>query len=199
MEKYKVTLTVAERQALDRMVSSGKAAARKLIHARILLLGDEGPGGPRCSDEEIAEALDVGLSTIIRVRRRFVTESLESALHPRPRPPQPDKVKIQGEVEEHLIRLACSDPPAGRCCWTLQLLAERLIALGCFPNVSRETVRQALKKTRMAKVTGSGLKRPHLSLPQPPMLPRPSGNRGPKACSSDFCHPGKKNNDPRNG
>jgi transposase len=147
MEKYKVALTVEERQALDRMVSSGKAAARKLIHARILLLGDEGPGGPRCSDEEIAEALTVGLSTIIRVRRRFVTESLDSAIHPRPRPPRPDKVKIQGEVEQHLIRLACSDPPAGRCCWTLQLLADRLIALGCFPNVSRETVRQALKKT----------------------------------------------------
>ena len=147
MEKYKVTLTAEERQALDRMVSSGKAAARKLIHARILLLGDEGAGGPHCSDEEIAEALNVGPSTIIRVRRRFVTESLESAIHPRPRPPRPDKVKIQGEVEQHLIRLACSDPPAGRCCWTLQLLADRLIALGCFRNVSRETVRQALKKT----------------------------------------------------
>jgi hypothetical protein len=147
MGKYKVTLTVAERQALDRMVSSGKAAARTLIHARILRLGDEGPGGPRCSDEEIAESLGAGLSTIIRVRRRFVTESLESALHPRPRPPRPDKVKIQGDVEQHLIRLALSAPPAGRCSWTLQLLAERLIALGCFPNVSRETVRQALKKT----------------------------------------------------
>src|SRR6516225_9298989 len=128
MEKYKVTLTAAERQALDRMVSSGKAAARKLIHARILLLGDEGPGGPRCSDEEIAEALGVGFSTIMRVRRRFVTESLESAIHPRPRPPRPDKVKIPGDVEQHLIRLACSDPPEGRCCWTLQWLAERLIA-----------------------------------------------------------------------
>jgi transposase len=151
MEKYKVTLTVEERQTLERMVSSGKAAARKLTHARILLLGDEGPGGLRCSDEEIAEALNVGLSTIIRVRRRFVTESLESAIRPRPRPPRPDKIKVQGEVEQHLIRLACSDPPAGRCCWTLQLLADRLIALGCFPNVSRETVRQALKKTRLAK------------------------------------------------
>jgi hypothetical protein len=88
----------------------------KLVHARILLLGDEGPAGPRCTDEEIVAALDVGLSTIGRVRRRFVTESLESAIHPRPRPPRPDKVKIQGEVERHLIRLACSDPPAGRCC-----------------------------------------------------------------------------------
>jgi hypothetical protein len=62
MEKYKVTLTVEERQALDRMVSSGKAAARKLVHARILLLGDEGPGGPRCTDEEIVEALNLSSS-----------------------------------------------------------------------------------------------------------------------------------------
>jgi hypothetical protein len=61
VEKYKVTLTVEERHALDRMVSSGKAAARKLVHARILLLGDEGPAGPRCTDEEIVAALDVGL------------------------------------------------------------------------------------------------------------------------------------------
>ena len=147
MEKFKVTLTVAERQALERMVSSGKAAARKLAHARILLLADEAPGGPGCTEEEIAAALDVGTSTILRVRRRFVTESLESAIHPRPRPPRPDKVKIQGEVEQHLIRLACSDPPAGRCCWTLELLADKLIALGCFPKVARETVRLALKKT----------------------------------------------------
>ena len=147
MEKFKVTLALAERQALERMVSSGKAAARKLVHARILLLGDEGPSGPRHTDEEISAALNVGPSTIVRVRRRFVTESLESAIHPRPRPPRPDKVKIQGEVEQHLIRLACSDPPAGRCCWTLELLADKLIALGCFPKVARETVRLALKKT----------------------------------------------------
>ena len=147
MEKFKVTLTVAERQALERLVSSGKAAARKRAHARILLLADEAPGGPGCTEEEIAAALDVGTSTILRVRRRFVTESLESAIHPRPRPPRPDKVQIQGEVEQHLIRLACSDPPAGRCCWTLELLADRLIALGCFPKVSREAVRLALKET----------------------------------------------------
>jgi Homeodomain-like domain len=116
-----------------------------------LRLGDEGPDGPRCSDEEIVAALNVGLSTIVRVRRRFVTESLESAIDPRPRPPRPEKVKIRGEVERHLIRLACSDPPAGRCCWTLELLADELIALGCFPKVCRETVRQALKKTTSSR------------------------------------------------
>ena len=147
MEKYKVTLTVEEHHALDRMVSSGKAAARKLIPARILRLGDEGPAGPRCSDEEIVAALTVGLSTIVRARRRFVTESLESAIPPRPRPPRPDTVKIPGEVEQHRIRLACSDPPVGRCCWTSELLADKLIALGCLPGVCRETVRKALRKT----------------------------------------------------
>src|SRR4051794_28092983 len=155
MEQYKVTLTVEERHPPDRMGSSGTAAARELLHARILLPGDEGPGGPRYTDEEIAAALKVGLSTIGRVRRRFVTESLESALHPRPRPPRPDKVTIRGEVERHLIRLACSDPPAGRRCWTLGLLADQLVALGCFPEVSRETVRQALKKTRLANLAGA--------------------------------------------
>src|SRR5262245_47626399 len=134
MEKYKVTLTLEERQALDRMVASGKAAAQKLVPARILLLSDEGPGGSRCTDEEIVAALNVGFSTLVRVRKRFVTESLESAIHPRPRPLRPDQVKIQGDVEQHLIRLACSDPPAGRCCWTWELLADPLIALGCFPK-----------------------------------------------------------------
>ena len=112
MEKFKVTLTAEERQALERLVSAGKAAARKLAHARILLLADEGPGGPRRTDEEIVEALDVSPSTIARVRKRFVTEGLEAALDHRPQPPRPDKVKITGDVEKRLIELACSDPPA---------------------------------------------------------------------------------------
>ena len=95
MEKYKVTLTVEERTALEHLVSVGKAAARKLAHARILLLADEGPGGPRRADEDIVEALHVSPSTIARVRKRFVTESLGAALDHRPQPPRPDKVKIR--------------------------------------------------------------------------------------------------------
>jgi transposase len=147
MEKFKVTLEVAERKALEHLVSVGKAAARKLIHARILLLADEGPGGPRRADEEIVEALHVSPSTIARVRKRFVTESLGEALDHRPQPPRPEKVKLTDPVEKQLIQLACSDPPQGRCCWTLELLAEELVALGCVKAVSREAVRRALKKT----------------------------------------------------
>lgn len=147
MEKFKVTLAVEERKGLEHVVSVGKAAARKLAHARILLSADEGPDGPRRTDEEIVAALDVSPSTIARVRKRFVTEGLGAALDHRPQPRRPDKVKITAAVEEHLIRLACSDPPEGRCCWTLELLAERLVALGCARGVSREAVRRALKTT----------------------------------------------------
>ena len=85
MEKFKVTLTVDERKALDHLVSVGKAAARKLTHARILLLADEGPSGPRRSDEDVIEALQVSPSTLARVRKRFVTEGFGAALDHRPR------------------------------------------------------------------------------------------------------------------
>jgi Homeodomain-like domain len=147
MEKFKVALTVEERKALEHLVSVGKAAARKLAHARVLLLADEGPGGPRRTDEEIIAALQVSAATIARVRRRFVVESVEAALDHRPQPPRPEKVKLTDSVEKQLIRLACSAPPRGRCCWTLELLADRLVALGCVDAVSREAVRRALKKT----------------------------------------------------
>jgi transposase len=147
MEKLKVTLSVEERKALEHLVSVGKTAARKLVHARILLLADEGPGGPQRIDEDIVDSLQVSLSTINRVRKRFVTESVSAALDHRPQPPRPEKVKLTDAVEKQLIELACSDPPQGRCCWTLQLLADRLVALGRVDGVSREAVRRALKKT----------------------------------------------------
>jgi hypothetical protein len=146
MAKYKVALTTEERAGLEQLVAVGKAAARQLGHARILLLADTAAGEER-TDQEILDALGGSLLTIGRVRQRFVTEGLEAAVRPRPQPPRPDKVKIKGDVEQALIRLACSDPPEGRCRWTLCLLADELIALGQLPAVSRETVRQALKKT----------------------------------------------------
>jgi transposase len=154
MEKFKVTLTVEERTGLEHMVAVGKTAARKLTHARILLLADEGPGGPRRTDEDIVEALGTSTRTISRVRKRFVTEGLGAALDHRPQPPRPEKVKITDPVEKQLIQLACSDPPQGRCCWTLELLAERLVALGCLRGVSREAVRRALKNLTVTDFGG---------------------------------------------
>lgn len=145
MDKYRVALTVKERLELEQVVSIGKAAARKLTHARILLLADE-RCGEAYADAEIVSALGTNPRTIERLRKRFVTEGLEAALDHRPQPPRPDKVKIKGNVEQTLLELACSDPPRGRCHWTLQLLADELVVLGLLDTISTVTVWQALKK-----------------------------------------------------
>jgi Homeodomain-like domain len=144
--KYKVALTAEERASLERLVAVGKSAARKLTHARILLLADTAAGHHR-RDEAIVAALGTSLRTVERVRQRLVTEGLPAALIPRPQPARPGKVKIKGGLEQRLVQLACSDPPQGRCHWTLQLLADELVVLGLVRKVSTETVRQVLKKT----------------------------------------------------
>lgn len=147
-KKYHVTLTPEERGELERMVSSGKAAARKLTYARILPKADEAEGGPAWTDEQIAEALDAGLSTVWRVRRRFVEEGFEAAVDPKPITRVYAR-KLDGAGEARLVKLACSAPPQGRKRWTLQLLADRMVVLGhAEDGLSYETVRRALKKTR---------------------------------------------------
>jgi transposase len=147
MEKYKITLTEEERRDLEDVVRKGKAAARRLTHARILLLADESDGRNGRSDEEIGETLHAGQRTIARVRKRFVTQGFEQAIEHRPQPSRPDKVKLSEEAEQQLVKLACTDPPDGRGTWTLELLADRLVRLRQVDKVSRETVRKALKKT----------------------------------------------------
>jgi transposase len=168
MEKYRVTLTTQERADLEQFVSVGKRAARKLTHARILLLADTTVGTGR-SDDAIVDALGIGLRTIERVRKRFVTEGLEAAIAPKPQPPRPDKIKIKGDIEPKLVQLACSDPPEGRCHWTLELLADELVVLGLVDSLSTETVRQALKKT----TSSPGSSRPGASHRKP--MPSTSG------------------------
>ncbi len=162
MDKYRVTLTAEERAALEQLVSCGKAAARKLTHARILLLADDSLGDGR-PDEQVVAALGTSLRTVSRVRQQLVTEGLDAALLRRRQPPRPDKVKIKGDVEQRLVELACSDPPRGRCHWTLQLLANELVVLGLVDRVGIETVRQALKKT----TSGRGWWSPGASRPTP--------------------------------
>jgi Homeodomain-like domain len=149
MDKYRVSLTAEERADLEGMVSAGTASARKLTHARVLLLADA--CAEEWPDDDIVEALSVGQRTIARVRKQFVTEGFEAALLRKQQPPRPDKIKIKGDVEQELVRLACCDPPEGRCRWTLRLLADELVALGRARSRSTETVRQALKKTTSSR------------------------------------------------
>ena len=147
MDKYTVWLAPEERIELEGMVTKGKAAARRLAHARILLLADQ----EDCSDDEIVSAVGASLRTVERVRKRLVTEGLEAAIDHRPQPPRPEKIKIRGDVEQKLIQMACSEPPRGRCHWTLQLLADEMVVLGLADSLSTETVRQALKKTTSSR------------------------------------------------
>jgi transposase len=146
MKKYVVTLTQEERQILQEMLSRGKAAARKLMHARILLKADAAPGGPNWPDARIAEALEVGQATVERLRKRFVEEGLEAALAPRPSRRQYPR-KLDGDGEAHLIALACQEPPDGHSRWTLRLLAGRMVELDYVDRISYQTVRRTLKKT----------------------------------------------------
>jgi transposase len=141
MKRYHVDLSEPERADLLALTQKGTAAARKVRRAQVLLLADDGK-----SDRQIAEALHTGVATVERLRKRFVEEGLAAALAEKPRPGA--QRKLDGKQEALLVALACSAPPEGRRSWTMQLLAERLVALGVVNSLSDETVRRLLKQTR---------------------------------------------------
>jgi len=148
-KQYIVTLTEEERQMLRERVSRGKAAARKLMHARILLKADASPGGPAWRDDAIAEGLDIGRTTVERVRKALVEDGMEAALERR-KPRRQYLRKLDGDGEARLIALACSQAPEGRSRWTLRLLADRMVQLEQVDHLSYETVREVLKKTNLS-------------------------------------------------
>lgn len=143
---YHVKLSADEREYLTKLISSGQESARKLTRARILLKSDAG-----YKDEAIGQAVDVGLATVHRVRKRFAQEGVEAAINRRP-PNRTYKRILDGRAEAHLIALACGDPPQGYGRWTLRLLAERLVVLEEVEveSVSYETIRRTLKKTNLS-------------------------------------------------
>jgi transposase len=143
MKKYIVKLSEEEREELQELIAKGQASARKLAHARILLKADSSESGPGWTDQRIAEALEVSVATIERVRERLVEENLAAALN-RHRSGTPRLRKLDGEQEAYLIALTCSQPEEGRERWTLQLLADKLVELQLVGSISRETVRQVL-------------------------------------------------------
>lgn len=149
-KKYRVTLTADERTMLTALITSGRAPARTLTHARIRLKADQVAGGPAWTDAAIGDARAVGLSTIARVRQRFVEESIEAALYRRSAP-RPHHRSLDGSQEAHLIALTCSAPPTGQERWSLRLLADKRVELEVVDSVSHETVRQVLKKTHSSR------------------------------------------------
>ena len=137
-----VSLTEEQRLELKRISRSGRGAARRVVRARILLKSDIGE-----TDQEISEALDVGVATVERVRRKFAAGGMEAAIESCPQPPRPRKRRLDGEGEAKLVMLACSRPPEEYGHWTLDLLADQMVKLSYVPTISGDTVGRVLKKT----------------------------------------------------
>jgi transposase len=138
--KYKVMLTAEERHGLEDLTSRGKSSARKIKRAQILLMSDK----RAYEDQDISELLSVGTATIYRVKRDFVEYGLSTALEEDARPGQPRK--LDANQNALLISIACTEPPQGRCRWTLNLLGDQLVALTDLESISIETIRQRLKE-----------------------------------------------------
>lgn len=149
MKKHIIALSEEQRQQIEHVIRSGKAPARKIRHAHILLKSDSSPHGSAWSDKQIMEAYGVGEATIWRVRRRFLEHGLEDALDRRPQPERPQKRILNGVHEAHLIALCCGPQPEGRARWSMRLLADRFVQIGEVEEVSYETVRRTLSKNKL--------------------------------------------------
>lgn len=144
-KKYRVTLSKEQRGKLEDLTRRGTISVRKYKRARVLLLADENSEQGAKKDEEIAELVDTSVSTIHRVRRRFVDEGLEVALAEKPRPGKPRT--FSGRDRAAITALASSEPPEGQARWSLRLLADKLVELEIVDDISHQTVRDILKKT----------------------------------------------------
>jgi transposase len=145
IKKYIVRLSDDERAACQAIIKTLKGSSQRFRRAQILLKADaDGPGWP---DVKIAEAFNCRVQTVENLRKRLVTEGFASALDGKKRPEPPTPRKLDGEAEAKLIALRLGQPPAGYGHWTLQLLADELVALEVVDAISHETVRKTLKKT----------------------------------------------------
>lgn len=145
-KKYIVTLEAQEREDLERLVRTGKAAAYKIRHANILLAADT--HGPNWTDAQLAEGFSLSERGVAELRQRFVEQGLAVALGRKKRENPSVAAMFDGEKEAQLVALACSEAPSGRGRWSLRLLAEKAVELQIVDQTSHETVRRVLKKTR---------------------------------------------------
>ena len=146
MKKYKVTLSFEEREELMRIIQKGSYRSQKVLNALVLLNCDEGEyQDQRTLNKDIVGVLKISMRKIDRVKRRFVEEGIEVALHGR-KGERVYRKKADGDFEAHLLALSCSEPPEGFSKWSLRLLADRVVELNYIDSVSHETIRRVLKK-----------------------------------------------------
>ncbi len=152
MKKYKVTLTKPETEILEEITRKGKRSAMIIRNAYILLNSNESTGGKGQKDEDIAKFLGVTVRTVEKMRERFVIDGFETALYGK-ESTRKYKVKVDGDVEAHLVAPSCSEPPKGYARWSLRLLSDKMVELQYVDEISHETVRTVLKKRIKTLVT----------------------------------------------
>jgi transposase len=150
--KNSIELTQEQRVELEQIVKKGTAPARKIQHAHVLLKIDGSKEGPNWSDYQVREAFGVSPATVWRIRKRFLARGMEDTLNRRPQPERPQKRKMDGEQEAHLIALACTKAPVGQQRWSIRLLRKTAVELEIAEQVGRETIRLILKKRTQALV-----------------------------------------------
>ncbi len=155
MKKYKVTLTQPETEFLEEIIKKGKRSAMIIRNAYILLNSNQSPGGKKQKDEDIAGFLNITVRTVEKVREKFVIEGFEPAVYGK-KSTRNYKIKIDGDIEAHLVALSCSEPPKGYARWSLRLLSDKMVELKYVDSISHETVRTVLKK-RIKTVEGKRL------------------------------------------
>ena len=148
MKKYLVRLEAEERGQLEQLVRVGKAAACRIRHANILLAVDESGAGSKLKDAQAAEAFRVAVRSIESLRKRLVEEGLDAALDRKKQVRPSVEQMFDGEKGAKLIAMACGAKPEGRARWTLELLAEKVVALKIVDHCSPQTIMRTLKKTR---------------------------------------------------
>ena len=148
--QYPIFLSDEQRERLSDLCRNGHAPAKKIRHAQVLLLSDRNRSGGRLTGDRIAQTLDMHLNTVARIRRRFVLEGEAPALDRKPREQPPTAPILDGVAEVQLVAICCSEAPAGRVRWTMELLADTLVERRIVTQISAETVRRALKKRAAA-------------------------------------------------
>lgn len=144
----KVLLNTEQRQRLEAISRNGYAPAKKILHAQVLLMCDEGEGATKkWTDEQISSVLNLHRNTVGRIRKRFLAQGEQPALNRSQRKSAPVRAKIDGHTEAQIIALCCSQPPAGQAHWSLRLLTKEIDKRNIITEISRETVRKVLKKT----------------------------------------------------
>jgi transposase len=152
---YRIQLSKEEQKKLQSICSKGKAAARSIRRAQILLWADENRPEGKLKDKEIAERLKIHLNTVHLVRKTFVEQGLQEAIERKKRLTPPNPPKVTGELEARIIALICSEPPAGRSRWTLRLLADKAVELHYIDSLSYDTVDRILKKANLSLTSGN--------------------------------------------